>query len=249
VSAAIEHDGTNGSESRAGYLLTGRAFPDSSERDHLEHYVEGRWRWGMPGSQAATLEIASTRRVTLREASTSRDNFWNGEAALEFRGSPAGPIGAVARVGGELFRYDLEDSTIFFDYDVARAQLLLTWERDARWTFGLGPRAEVLGARLNPGEGYQEVGGALEIEFLGAGAWWSVGPAGGWRDYDESEAAGPGTPSLHSSYGFYELDLVADQPLPGRFRLRALSALRVENHIDPGQNAVSIYATGELRWR
>lgn len=248
VSAAIDHFGLAGNEARAGYRLTTRSFPDSTVRDHLEHYAEGRLRWGLPGSGTAAVEIASTRRVTLREAPTSRDNFWNGETALEWRSGPPGSIGAVARLEGEVFRYDLQDSTIFFDYDVARALLLLRWERGVRWTMSLGPRAEVLAAPLNPGEGYQEVAAMLEAEFLGSGAWWSVGPAAGWRDYDESQAAGPGTSSLHSSCAFYELNLIADQPLAGRLRLRAIAAVRVENHIDPAQNAVSLYATGELRW-
>ena len=66
---------------------------------------------------------------------------------------------------------------------------------------------------------------------------------------DPSQAAGPGTPSFHSSCVFYELNLVADQALAGRLRLRAIAAVRVENHVDPAQNAVSLYATGELRWR
>jgi len=226
-------------------------FPDSSDRDQIEHYAEGHARWGSPAGLTTALEAASTRRVTVREAPTSRDNFWNGEGALELRRGAGGsaPIGVVARLEGELFRYDVEDSTLFFDYDVARAQVLMRWERDTRWALSLGPRAELLDARLNPGEGYQEVGALLEAEFVGSGAWWSVAPAAGWRDYDEAQAAGPGTPSLHSSFAFYELNLIADQPLGGRVRLRSIAALRVESHIDPAQDALSLYATCELRWR
>ncbi len=249
VSAGLDHLGVLGSEWRIAYALTGRSFPDSAERDHLEHLWEGRYRWASSnGGPAVTLEGLGSRRVTMREVPTSRDNFWDAELSLEARlgGTSHWPV--VMRVGGERFHYDLEDSTLFFDYDVVRAQAVLRWEPDVHWALSAGPRAEALGADLNPGEGYQEIAAAIAAEYLGAGSWWSVEPVAGWRDYDETPAAGPGTPPLHSSYAFYELNLIADQPLPGRFRLRVLAALRWESHVDAAQDARSVYVTSELRW-
>jgi len=248
LAAAIDHLGLLGSEWRLGFRSTGRAFPDSLERDHLEHLAEGRFKWGTFGGPTVTLEALGTRRLTVREASTSRDNFWDGEASVEARLGGAGHWPIITRADVELFRYDLEDSTIFFNYDVLRGQVALRWEPDARWTLSIGPRVEALGADLNPGEGYQELGAVFEVEHLGAGSWWGLAPAAGWRDYDETPAGSLGTPTLHSSYAFYELNLIADQSLPGRLKLRILAAFRWEKHIDAARDAGSVYMSSELRW-
>ena len=143
-------------------------------------------------------------------------------------------------------RYDLEDSTLFFDYQVLRAQLALGYEREPSWNASLGPRAEVLQSRLDPAEGYREAGGALDVEFLGSGSWWSVTPAAGWREYDRTATDGLGGQPLHSSYAFYAFELIADQALPAGLRLRAITSLRWEYHLDPAQDARSVYGSLEL---
>ena len=197
---------------------------------------------------ALTLETLVTRRVTFEAASTSRDNYWNAEGNLDarFGGTAAWPW--TAGLGGELFRYDREDSTLFFNYGIARARAALRWEPDGGWSLGLGPRGEILGAALDPGESYREIAGVLEAERLGSSSWWSAGLSSGWRDYDPTPAAGPHTPPLHSSFAFDELELTADQPLAPHLKLRLLALLRWEMHVDRAQNAGSVYLSSELRW-
>jgi hypothetical protein len=247
LALALDHFGLVGDEWRLAYRLAGRVFPDSSERDHLEHVWEGRRKVVWDG-RWLSLDATGTRRVTVDEVASSRDNFWNGAATLEARAEIAGPWSLGARAEGELTRYDLEDSTLFFDYEVVRGQLGLRHERGVRWSVAAGPRFETLMARLNPGERYREFGGVLEIEFLGTGSWWSVTPAAGWRDYDRVPAAGAGTPALHSSFAYYEIGGIADQTLAGALRLRALVAVRWERHLDPTQDARSLLVSSELLW-
>ena len=52
---------------------------------------------------------------------------------------------------------------------------------------------------------------------------------------------------LHSSYAFYEIDLLADQALPGSLRLRAYVDARLESHVDHTQDARSLYFSLDLR--
>jgi hypothetical protein len=249
ASAAIDHLSLAGDEWRLGYSLTGRAFPDSTERNHLEHSGEGRIHWAGDGVRpATTLETMVTRRSTFESAATSRDNYWNLEGALDARWGGGGAWPITAGLGGELFRYDLQDSTLFFDYAIARARAAVRWEPGGRWSLALGPRGEVLDADLSPGERYQEIGAALEAERLGAGSWWSAELSSGWRDYDSTPAAGPHTPSLHSSFAFEEVELTADQPLARHVKLRILALLRWERHVVRAQDAGSVYLSSELRW-
>lgn len=245
LSAAAEHLGLLGDEWRLGYRVAVRSFPDSSERDHLEHQWEAHWKSAAAGPSLA-VDFTATRRVTQHEAPTSRDRFWIGEAALESRIESGSSWSVRARAEGEATRYDLEDSTLYFDYQVARGQLALRDEPSVRWAFELGPKIEWLTAALDPGESYREAGGELNLEFLGLGSWWILSPAAGWRDYGDVSSAGPGTPSLHSSYAFYSLDVVADQALPLGLRFKAIAALRWEDHVDPTQNARSVYASVEV---
>ena len=249
ASVAVDHLGLTGGEWRFGYRLTGRTFPDSSERDHVEHLSDGRWKWSTPGGNSLSFDGVAARRVTLREVTESRDNYWNVEGGVEARGFTYTTTPLRVRVGGEVFHYDRQDSTLFFDYGVVRAQAACGWERGARWSLSLGPRAEILTAPLNRDESYREIAGILEVEYLAGSGWWSLAPTVGWRNYERLEIAGPVLPPLHSPFAFYELNLIADQPLSSHVRLRAITALRVESHTDPSQDAMSLYASGELRWR
>ena len=59
LSAALDHFGLAGDEWRLGYALTGRVFPDSTERDHVEHGIEGRAHWlGSGPRPTLTLDAA-----------------------------------------------------------------------------------------------------------------------------------------------------------------------------------------------
>jgi hypothetical protein len=246
VSLALDHLGLWGDEWRVGYGLTTRVFPDSSERDHLEHGWEGRWRHGFEGGHTLTFETTGRRRQTRRIVTTSRDNYWEEAAEVAGDWKVAERWTMRMRLDGEALQYDLEDSTIFFDYEVARGRLAARLEGSG-WSLAAGPRAEWLTSRLNPGESYREIAGAVELEMLGSSSLWSVTPDIGWREYDQ---APPGSlsASLHSSYWFYQLDAFVDQPLGERLRLRALTALRYESHDDASQDAGSVYLSGQLRW-
>jgi hypothetical protein len=245
VFSSLDHLGLLGNEWRVGYRLSARAFPDSTVRDHLEHLAEARWK--SSGAQRwVALDVSGTRRATVHVARTSRDDFWIGEGALEGRADVGASWSAGARAELEATHYDLEDTTLYFDYHVARVRATARWEPSLRWSLEIGPRLEALFAPLNPGEEYREIGAVLELESLIPGSWWSVTPAAGWREYEDVPSAGPGSPSLHSSYAFYGLDVIADQRLPAAFRLQAIGSFRWESHVDPAQDARSVYASVEL---
>lgn len=251
-SVALDHLGLLGDEWRLEYRLTGRAFPDSSARDHLEHAPEARVKWAF-GEQWLELEAHAARRQTLHSLAdtSSRDRFWNVDGTIEasLRLGGEGSTWALRpRLELEAYRYDFEDSTLFFDYHVLRGEMGLRREIGTTWTVMGGPRGEVLSSRLDPGEGYQEIGAMLDLEYLGTDTWWNVTPAAGWRDYDEASTQIVGFPRLHSSYGFYELSAFADQRLAGNFRMRGITTLRLEAHQDAAEDARSIYLSLELRW-
>ncbi|MGH7731100.1 MAG: hypothetical protein ACRENJ_07605, partial [Candidatus Eiseniibacteriota bacterium] len=244
---ALDHLGLLGNEWRLGYRLATRVFPDSSERDHIEHAWEGRVRHLLAGGHALTLELNGQRRQTHRIVATTRDNFWQEEGMAEADLRAADRWGIRLRLEGEAMQYDLQDSTVFFDYQIVRARAAARYERGAQWTLAAGPRGEILTNRLNPGEAYREIGGALEFELIGARSLWNVTPAAGWRAYDAPPDGGLAV-SLHSSYAFYGLDAFVDQPLAERLRLRTLASLRYEAHTDPSQDAASVYLSAQLLW-
>lgn len=240
---AMDHLGLEGDEWRFGYSATARVFPDSADRDHFEHLGEVRWRTRGGGSWLA-IDANATRRFSVRVVQTSRDNFWIGSSVVDARLALTGSWSVEARAEGEATRYDFPDSTLYFDYQVARGALQLRWEPNVRWALELGSRAENLRAPFDPGEEYRELGGVFEMEFLGSRSWWSVIPAAGWREY--REGLGAGAPFLHSDYAFYAFDLIADQGLVAGLRFKAMGSFRWEYHTDPAQNARSIYASVEL---
>ncbi len=244
VHAAVEGLPLSGPEWRAGYALASRTFPDSSGRDHLEHAWESRVRLVAPAGHSLGLEVEGERRTTVGGAPTSRDRFLEGRGALAavLRFGDTWSLAAQGEL--EVTRYDDQDSSLYFDYRVVRARLGPRVEHGG-WSLTAGPRGEVLSAALAPAEDYREIAAFADLELLPGGAWWSISPAGGWRDYDLVSA--PDLPVLHSSYGFAEAAVLADQPLPGRLRLRASGLIRLEWHEDRSQDARSLYFSLELR--
>ncbi len=244
LSLVFTHAPLFGTEWRFGYSLAARTFPDSTSRDHLEHGLEARVRVASKGGHVLTFESELARRKTVRPAPTSRDDLLEGQARLDglLRLGDAWSLTS----GGELesMHYDAQDSALYFDYTVTRARLAVKFER-VGWSLAVGPRGEVLSSRLAPAERYQEIAGVLELELLNSGAWWSIAPAGGWRDYEEVPPAA--LPGLHSSYAYAEAVALADQALPGRLRFRATGLLRLERHVDRAQDARSLYFSLELR--
>ena len=249
VSGALEHEPLDGDAWRMGYRFDVRTFPDSSERNHLEHGAEARWRHEIVTGWAFVLDADGARRGTLEIAPTSRDNFWEGRAALELGHEPIGGWGVRLRAEGELLRYDVEDSTVFENEHTWRGEAMARWgSSGGQWNAAVGPRVELFTIPRDPAENYREWAGAGELEWLAHGTWWSVTPAAGRRIYDRAAATGfPATLAIHSSFTFVDLGLFADQPLPQRLRLRLFGMGRAEWHTDDSQDARSLYISCELR--
>jgi hypothetical protein len=248
VALAFERSPLWGPGWRVGYGLATRVFPDSGQRDHLEHGMEGQVRLDVGEGRPLLVDAGAERRSTLHPAPTSRDNYWEERSAVETEIALAGFWSLRARVEGEAIQYDVQDSTLYFDYQILRARAGPRFGAGRAWSVTVGPRGEALFSRLDPSEGYQEIAGAVELECLGRGAWWSVTPAAGWRDYDELPVTTPDAiGGLHSSYAFYEIGILGDQVLPGGLRLRAFANARYESHIDATQDARSLYFSLDLR--
>jgi len=249
LALVVERAGLDAGEWRAGWRLAARAFPDSSERNHLEHGWEARWRHVTAAGHALTLEGEGARRTTRRAAPTARDRFWEAQAAVE---AELGTLSAWtwrARLEGEVLRYEQQDSVLYLDASVLRARLGPRWQDSGGRSVSLAARGERLTSPRDPGEDYDEAGGELTAEWLGLRGWWSVAPAAGWRQYRDTSAwaAGSSLPGVHSSFAFYEVTLFGDQPLPGALRLRVSGAGRVEVHTDRTQDTRSLYFSVDLR--
>ncbi len=247
ASFALDHAGFSAAEWRAGYSVAARQFPDSTTRDHLEHGWEVRWKRTLSSGHSWWLETEGVRRVTVDPAPTSRDNFWSGEAAMEGELRFGERAALKGRVEAEAMRYDLEDSSGFFDYRVLRARLAPRIER-TNWNASAGPRVEALFSDREPAEEYREIGGSAEWEYFGGSSWWSIAPSGGWREYASERVADPFlAPPLHSSYAYYEISILGDQPLPGATRLRLSATGRYEAHADSRQDARGLYFSVDVR--
>ena len=249
VMVAFDRAPLFGDEWRIGYGLAGRTFPDSAERNHFEHSGEGRWAHAFGAGHSLVVEAEGERRVTVDFAPTSRDNFWAGRGSVESALHLSDEWSALLRFEAEAQRYDVQDSSLFFDYQVLRARAGPRFDRIGRWSLRAGPRGELLLSALNPVERYREIGGFAEFEYLGAGSYWSVSPEAGWRAYPDHAPAGFSTvdPGIHSAYAFYELDVIGDQALPGGLRLRAITTMRLESHTDNADDARSLYFSCDLR--
>jgi hypothetical protein len=246
LGAGIDHAPLFGNEWRIGYRVDGRQFPDSTVRDHLEHGFDGRFKWSHTAGHWVSLDGTLSRRVTMDVAPTSRDNFWQewSQAELSFRLSDAWQV--RSRVEAEGFQYELQDSIIYFNYQVVRARLGPRFDRYSGFSFTGGPEAEVLRSGINPEENYEEIGGFLEAEFLRQGGWWSFGPAAGWREYSGTSLDPDGL-GLRGSYAFYEISVLGDQRLPAGLRLRTFGVARIERHANPVNNATSLYFSLDVR--
>jgi hypothetical protein len=246
IAASLDHSPLFGQEWRFGYRLDARGFPDSTVRDHFEHGLEGRLKFALPAGSWLAFDGTASRRATMREAPTSRDNFWSEWAQSELALRISDVWSIRSRVELEGFQYDLEDTSIYFNYAVARARIGPRYEQLVGWSLGAGPMGESLRSRLDPEEDYDEIGGFLEVEFLGAGGWWNLTPAAGWREYGSSGNDVDGL-DLHSSYAFYEIGVLGDQRIPGGLRFRAVASARTDVHSDSVNNATSLYFSLDVR--
>jgi hypothetical protein len=229
-----------------GYGADVRAFPDSVIRDHVEQHGALTLRRLLPGGGAAALETQVDRRQTLYDTPSTRDQFWSGRADASAFVQMHATLTAEVWVSLEGYRYDHPDSAAYFDYQSWTVRPSFRWSLAHDWGLRVGPRFAWLVAPQAPAERYHEVAGVIEAERLHAGDWWSITPAAGWRQYDQSASTvSLAEPDLHSSYLF--LELFAEVGLPGAVRVRGSGAERFEEHEDPSQNATSLYVSLDLR--
>lgn len=248
ASAGLEQIGLDAPEWRIGYRFTTRAFPDSAVRNHFEHGWEGHLRASPATAWVWQIETSGERRVTVDPAPTSRDHFWQERADLEIERRGDGLWGFRGRLEGEALRYDLQDSTLYFDYQTVRLTAGPRLGGAGAWSAWIAPRAEALFSRWNPGEEYLETALALEWEAFVGRSWWTLIPAAGWREYgDDPVAEQQGLGSIHSSYAFAELGAFGDQQIAGGMRLRLIVNARLEGHEDESQDASSLYFSLDVR--
>ncbi|MBI1799445.1 MAG: hypothetical protein HYR73_07125 [Candidatus Eisenbacteria bacterium] len=245
---ALDHTPITGVDGRVGYSLIARAYPDSTMRDHFEHAWEARARDDPRGAGWLEFESTGERRVTMRDAPTSRDQFLDARASVDGRVRFGRMLAGDGRFEGEWFRYDHPDSVLYFDYDVWRAALDLRFDRLATFAASIGPRVQWLRSPLSPAEAYDEGAIALELEWLARSAWWNVAPAFGRRRYRLGPTGRPFEDvGIHSPYWFVEAGLFCDQSLGAGWRLRASGTARDERHDDASQNAQSLYFSLDIR--
>lgn len=233
------------------YGVIGRAYRDSTDRDHVEHRVAASLRQDFPGGHSVALSADAERRVALRDVASSRDRFARVLGKLSGRLALGERWDLSPELEAEAVRHDDPDSLVDFDYRILGAQASIQFEVGPALRAGTGPRAEWLAAPWNPAEEYAEIGWAIELERLTGSAWWSLAPAAGHRRYARSAPAAPSTdllaPVLHSSFDFVELSAFLDQQLPGALRVRSLAALRAERHENPDHDARSLYFSLDVR--
>jgi len=246
-SLALDHDGL-WDDWRAAVSATARSYPDSSERDHHDLALDARWRHTFLAGHWLALEAGALRRGTWHPAATTRDDLDEARVTLEGEAHTGLSWSLVARGEGEGRRYDDPDSTLYFDQTVLRAWVAPRYEAGPLLSLAAGPRGEWLSSPLDPAEAYGELGGAIEFECFGRGAWWRIVPGAGHRAYVHEAQRGRFDPvGLHTDYDFLELDLLGDQGLPAGLRLRVLASGRFERHSDSGDDSQSLYFSLDVR--
>jgi hypothetical protein len=235
-------------DSELGYGADLRAFPDSTNRDHLEQHGAVTLRGTLPRAGSVTLDTQVDRRTPIYDTPSTRDHFWSGHGD----GTVFVPL--HERLTAELwlmadgYRYDHPDSSVYFDYTLLSVQPSLNWTLARDWGLRLGPRFEDLLAPEVPAERYRQVELAVEAERLHLGDWLSLSPSAGWRQYERSSSTlSLAEPDLHSSYLFVQGEAFGDFGLPGRERLRFSGSARYESHEDPSQDANSLYGSIDIR--
>jgi hypothetical protein len=235
-------------DTELGYGADVRAFPDSTNRDHVEQHGAVTLRGVLPGATSATLDAQVDRRSPIHATPSTRDRFWSGHGD----GTVFVPL--HERLTAELwltldgYAYDEPDTSVYFDYSLVSAQPSLHWSLAHDWAVRVGPRFEQLLAPDVPDERYREYELVLEGEWLHASDWLSLSPTAGWREYERSSSTlSLAEPDLHSSYLFVGGEAFGDLALPGRTRLRFSGSARFESHDDPSQDANSLYFSIDFR--
>jgi hypothetical protein len=235
-------------ESEVSYGLDHRAFPDSASRDHLEQHGQFALRRLLPRGGFSLVEVQVDRRTPRNAVVSTRDRFWSGRGDL----SASVPLHDRLRfefaAGFDGYRYDVPDTSVYFDYALTSVRPSLRWSFAHDWSVRIGPRFDWLVSPRVASERYRQVSVVLEAERMQVRDWWSFTPSFGWRDYDLSASVvSLDEPDLNSSYVFLEGDVFAEVALPVRARLRVTGSGRWERHEDPTQDATSLYLALDVR--
>lgn len=229
---------------RARYTGFARVFPDSAERDHFEHRGQVSLDWS--GASAAVSVLGEVeQRLPRRSVTSTRDAYWASQGELGITLRPGHRGSAELALSTEGFRYELPDSTTYFDYQLVRGRLGGRFDLPRGFSLTASPQGEALLAQAAPGERYLEWGGALDLERSLGETWWSLSPSAGMRRY--TAVGDVALFSGHSDFRFLELQMLVDQALPLRCRARISATLRFEKHDDPSQDARSLYFSVDLR--
>lgn len=222
-----------------------RVFRDSTTRDQAELGGTARWRRYFGARGDAELQLGATRRWPRHDVPSTRDRFLLTSVSLENRWRLGPRWTSIVQLSLDDTRYHDPDE-IFFDYAIARAALGIRAEPDWRFSLTAAPRIEWLIAPRAPTEEYEEVGAGLDASWIRPGAYLSLLPAVGYRDYS-------GTTTIdafalqHSSYVFYEASGYVDQALPGGLRVRGAGSARWERHTNSDDDLTSLYFSLDLR--
>ena len=225
----------------------GRQFPDSTERDHLESGfgAEARRLFGEGSTFSASIEL--TQRAALSATASTRDRFWAPRISIGLDLRPASAARLVWSAEAEAMRYRSPDALAYFDYETARTQLDLERDLGGGWSARIGPRLEWLLSASNASERYAQTGVGIQCDRFGTGAWWSLGPEAGWRQFERETDTIIAAPGIHSSFAYYGFQVLAEATLAGRWRTRLTADARIEKHRDASQDARSLYFSLDVR--
>ena len=261
VQAGVDLDriGESWGAASLGYALGARTFPDTTERDYVEHTLLGsglvrlgeRWSVDVFGDGA--------RRLA-HDDSAFGDRLWQGdvEGRLVRRSGPRWELGLRSRV--RFARYDVPTPT-FFNANFFRHALFARHRAESGLEVEIRPEIElartpdfgglpadapVEDKRAVAGEEFDEVALRGEVERFGPSGWWTVSPALGRRNYLKTAASAEDL-SSRSDFWFGEIVAFADLRLARRLGLRASADFRLESHDVSADDAKSLSLAAELR--
>ena len=261
VQAGIDGDRMWGLRGTAtlSYALGYRTFPDTTERDHVQHALGASGLYRIDDDWSADLFLDAVRRAA-RVDSAIGDRVWQAdlEVRLVRQAGERWELGLRTRARGQ--RYDAPTPT-FFDATAWRYAAFGRYRASSGIEIELRPEIEYArtpdfggvpegtpGADLRAiaGEEYDELALRGEIERFAVGGWWTVSPAFGQRNYllpaDHAEDL-----SSHSDFWFAEVAAYADRRLAPRLTVRASADLRFEFHEIDSDDAKSLSVAAELR--
>ena len=129
VGLSLEHADLGGADWHLGWAGVARAFPDSSERDHLEQAGDVSWHRMFEGGHVLDLRVLAIRRHAVHVVDLTRDDFWNQDAGADWTQRLSTRWSVLVGGGLEAMQYDAPDSVVYFDYRIVRSRLGMRAER------------------------------------------------------------------------------------------------------------------------